>query len=87
MKNALISITMGVALTFAGIPAIGAVPLQGGGLEGETTDYSPVDQARWFCANRASGRFLHWGRCGGGPTYRVYCRNRYTGRFLHWGYC
>jgi hypothetical protein len=56
-----------------------------GGPSGETAS-SPVDEARVFCFNRASGRFLHWGACTGGAP-RVYCRNRWTGRFLHWGAC
>ena len=53
---------------------------------------SPVQEARWFCYNRYSGRFIHWGRCGHRPWHRVYrprvyCYNRHTGRFLHWGSC
>jgi hypothetical protein len=53
---------------------------------------SPVQEARWFCYNRYSGRFIHWGRCGHRwhRVYhrpRVFCYNRRTGRFLHWGSC
>ena len=53
---------------------------------------SPVEQARIFCANRFTGRFLHWGSCGPRFVYyrprpRVYCRNRFTGGFIHWGFC
>ena len=40
--------------------------------------YSSLDEARVFCFNRASGRFLHWGSCNGGAP-RVYCRNRWSG--------
>ncbi len=53
-----------------------------------------IHQARLFCANRYTGRFLYWGRCRTRRVYhhyyhhpRVYCRSRYTHRFLHWGYC
>lgn len=58
---------------------------------------SIVEEARWACVNRYSGRIMHWGRCGGYHRrhyyhphrhhYRYYCINRWTGRFLHWGRC
>lgn len=54
---------------------------------------SMVQEARWYCYSRRSGRFLHWGRCGRPRAYRprhhyrYYCVSRATGRFLHWGRC
>ncbi len=53
---------------------------------------SLVQDARVYCYNRYTGRFLHWGSCGRPVVryrrvYRVYCYNRRTGRFLHWGHC
>jgi len=42
--------------------------------------------ARVFCYNTNTGRFLHWGPCRR-TVPRVYCYNRRTGRFLHWGAC
>jgi hypothetical protein len=48
---------------------------------------SDVQDSRLYCYNRYTGRFLHWGPCGGYRRPRVYCYNRYTGRFLHWGAC
>lgn len=48
--------------------------------------YSSVDDARVFCFNRASGRFLHWGSCYRSAP-RVYCKNHWSGEFLHWGSC
>ncbi|MBE7201349.1 MAG: hypothetical protein INR70_26595 [Parafilimonas terrae] len=53
---------------------------------------SPIEKTRLFCYNRYTGRFLHWGSCGGGyrrhySRPRVYCRTRYGHRFLHWGAC
>ena len=59
-----------------------AVLVGGFGLLGSTHDAD----ARLFCYNRYTGRFLHWGACGRSHP-RVYCYNRYTGRFLHWGHC
>lgn len=47
--------------------------------------------ARVFCYNRHTGRFLHWGYCHRYHYYRrhprVFCYNRHNGRFLHWGHC
>jgi hypothetical protein len=53
---------------------------------------SPIQEARVFCYNRYTGRFLYWGYCRRPrPRFysrpRVYCYNRYSGRFLHWGSC
>lgn len=39
-----------------------------------------VEQARLYCYNRYSGRFLHWGPCGGG-YYRPYYRRNYYRRY------
>ena len=65
-----------------------AMPANGAAISGPLqSSLSSVEKARVFCYNRYSGRFLHWGSCGGGGGYpRVYCRNRY-GQFLHWGRC
>jgi hypothetical protein len=39
----------------------------------ETIKENPlVQEARVFCYNRYSGRFLHWGSCGGHRVYRHY---------------
>ena len=77
-----------------------AAPTAAGGLGPAAHDNSLVEPVRIYCYNRYTGRFLHWGSCGGGyrrPAYRrpvyyrrpgrTYCYNRYTGRFLHWGRC
>ena len=68
-----------------------AAPVSGAAaILGAVDEMSPVEQARLYCYNRYTGRFLHWGPC---RSYyyrrpgRVYCYNRYTGRFLHWGSC
>ena len=69
-----------------------AAPIDAGSIARSAQAANPVEQVRLFCANRFTGRFLHWGGCG--PTFvyyrphpRVYCRNRYSGAFLHWGFC
>lgn len=70
-----------------------ALPTAGPGLGGLAEGNPLVEQARVFCYNRYTGRFLHWGHCRRRPVYRrvsrprVYCYNRRTGRFLHWGSC
>ncbi|WP_375462949.1 hypothetical protein [uncultured Methylobacterium sp.] len=65
----------------------GAAPVGGAGLFGTNAGNPLVQEARTFCFNRRSGRFLYWGRCRSASRPRVYCRNRYTGRFLYWGSC
>jgi hypothetical protein len=68
-----------------------AAPLNGAAIPRMAPSAPAVEEARLFCYNRYSGRFLHWGPCGGGYGYgyhrpRYYCRNRW-GQFLHWGPC
>ena len=69
-----------------------AMPMDPGSILSSARDMAPTQEARLFCYNRYTGRFLHWGSCGGGyygyrNRPRVYCRNRYSGRFIHWGAC
>jgi hypothetical protein len=71
-----------------------ASPLAGAAAIGDAMqDAAPIEQARVFCYNRYTGRFLYWGHCRRSVRRyhyvrpRVYCYNRYTGRFLHWGSC
>ncbi len=66
-----------------------AAPASGAPIVDVLKSTSMVQQARVYCYNRYTGRFLHWGSCYR-PVRRyprVYCYNRYTGRFLHWGSC
>lgn len=77
---------MGIFTTSAGV----AAPVIGAAIMGSVEATSPVQDARLFCYNRYTGRFLHWGSCAPRRVYyrpRVYCKNRYTGRFLYWGAC
>lgn len=87
-------VTALAAAGFSGLMATGApaLPLYGTPLRDAAAENPLVEQARTFCYNRSTGRFLHWGPCRRSvrPVYsrpRVYCRNRYTGRFLYWGAC
>jgi hypothetical protein len=81
-----------VATMVAGIGLVNAssavaAPVSGAAaILGAVDEMSAIEQIRTFCYNRYTGRFKHWGPCGGGHP-RVYCRNRYTGRFLYWGAC
>jgi hypothetical protein len=62
-------------------PAAMAMPTVGDVLSSAVE--SPVTEARVFCYNRYTGRFLHWGYCGGG-YYRPYWRRRYYYRRRYW---
>ncbi len=82
---------------------VSAAPASGAPIIQSLDAGSLIQEARVFCYNRYTGRFLHWGSCGGRHYYyrrhyhyyrphyhrhyRVYCYNRRTGRFLHWGHC
>jgi hypothetical protein len=68
-----------------------AAPANGAPILDVLKTTSMTQEARVFCYNRYTGRFLHWGACNRSFGYyshpRVYCYNRNTGRFLHWGSC
>ncbi len=81
-----VALSMGLAS-----PSLGS-PLAGAGALSNDTSESLVQDARVFCYNTYSGRFLHWGGCGYRVVYRpyrprVYCRSNFSGQFLHWGRC
>jgi hypothetical protein len=80
-----------LAATVAGLGILSTsqsmgAPASGGAILDALKSTSPIQDARVFCYNRHSGRFLHWGHCRRSVP-RVYCRNRYTKRFLYWGAC
>lgn len=88
-----ITLTLCILAGLGGAPVqeASAAPASGAPVADMLKSNPLVEQARLFCYNRYSGRFLHWGSCGRRHVYyrhpRVYCYNRYTGRFLHWGHC
>jgi hypothetical protein len=80
------------AMLIIGASASWAGPISAAPLLDLQKSASPIEQTRLFCYNRYTGRFLHWGSCGGGyrPRYsrpRIFCRTTYGHRFLHWGAC
>ena len=84
--SALVALGLGLSGSFDAM----AMPTIENPLVGATDSSPLIQDARVYCYNRYTGRFLHWGSCSR-PVYRrpgrVYCYNRYTGRFLHWGHC
>lgn len=89
-----IAVPLLIAAALALSPSAGqSAPVDASAIKAAADAASPVEQARVYCYNRFSGRFLHWGSCGGRHYARhrshprVYCYNRYSGRFLHWGHC
>jgi hypothetical protein len=92
MRKTLLTLSFAAGLSlFAPIDAP-AAPANGSAIPAAVATNPLVQQARVFCYNRYSGRFLHWGSCGRRYVRhyyhpRVYCMNRRTGRFLHWGHC
>ena len=90
MRPLSIFVACSIAIAFSSTTPASAGPLMGADSLAQETTPELVQEARIFCYNTYSGRFLHWGSCGGyRVSYRprVYCRNRYSGQFLHWGRC
>jgi hypothetical protein len=91
MKRVLSALVAASVLCGFAASDVYALPANSAGLGGVVEAAPLVEKARLYCFNKYTGRFLHWGPCGGGGYYRRpgrrYCYNRYTGRFLHWGSC
>ncbi len=98
MKKALLALVALATIYAMGIEGAMAGMTAGASASGFQGLDSGLHKARLYCANRYTGRFLYWGRCGHRHIYyhhyyrrhyhyRVYCRTRYTHRFLHWGHC
>ena len=91
MRKILIALAAAGGIGIFGTSNASAAPVNGAAILGAVEATSPVQDARVFCYNRFTGRFLHRGSCGfvRHRVYRprVYCKNRYTGRFLYWGAC
>lgn len=86
MRKLVLALLAAGGIASFNVPAAMAMPTSGN--QFAATLDKPT-QVRLFCYNHYTGRFLHWGPCGGyyRRPGRVYCYNRYTGRFLHWGSC
>ncbi|QGM44602.1 hypothetical protein [Methylocystis heyeri] len=54
-----------------------ALPVNGSIQSDSVKLQSPVQQARLYCYNRYTGRFLHWGPCGGYGYYRPHYYHPY----------
>jgi hypothetical protein len=92
MRKILLTLVFAGGLSLLAPMTTSAGPANGSAIPGAVADNPLVQQARVFCYNRRSGRFLHWGYCGRHYVRhysrpRVYCMNRRTHRFIHWGHC
>lgn len=94
MRKSTLAALAALELFFAAPVDAFASPLAGASVINDAReDAAPIEEARVFCYNRYTGRFLYWGHCRRTVRRhyayrpRVYCYNRYTGRFLHWGSC
>jgi hypothetical protein len=91
MRKVLIALAAAGGIGVISTSSSMGAPANGAAILSAVQSNSLVQDARVFCYNRATGRFLHWGSCGYARRVynrpRVYCRNRYTGRFLYWGAC
>ena len=86
MRRLSIALAAAVSFLAAAAAEVSAAPVNGFAILHSLDASSPIQQARLFCYNKYTGRFLYWGPCRASLP-RVYCQNRYTGRFLYWGAC
>ncbi len=74
-----ILLSFGLLAGLATAPAQ-AAPLAASSLATQAAAPSMTEQARVYCYNRYTGRFLHWGACG----YHRYYYHRYYYRRHYW---
>jgi hypothetical protein len=61
-----------------------AVPVNGSVIASALKSSSPIQDVRLYCYNRYTGRFVHWGPCGGyRHSYHPYYRHYYHRRHWH----
>jgi len=81
-KYLILLVALAALLGFGPAPAA-AAPTFGGSLASQLKDNGAVQDARVFCYNSYTGRFLHWGPCYRRHYYRPYYR-RYYYRPHYW---
>ena len=91
MRRLLIALFAAASVCSVGPEEAVAAPVNAAAIAAAFDAASMVQDARVYCYNARTGRFLHWGHCYRHRRVyrhpRVYCYNRRTGRFLHWGHC
>jgi len=75
MRNLLLLLAAVFGLWAAAPAPASAAPVNGAVIGDAFRASIPTDQVRWYCYNRYSGRFLHWGRCGHRHYYRPWRRH------------
>ncbi len=87
-------LSLAILLSFGAIAGLTsgqaqAAPIAASSLGSQTAAPSLTEKARVYCYNRYTGRFLHWGPCGGyrryyyRPRYHYYRRHYYR-RHYYW---
>jgi hypothetical protein len=71
-------LTLAVILGFAALASLAtgparSAPVASSSIAAQVAATSPIEKTRLYCYNRYTGRFLHWGPCGG---YRPYYYRR-----------
>jgi hypothetical protein len=82
MRKYLLLLAALVALLGFGPAPVSAAPTLGANIGEQVRNSGLVQEARWFCYSRVTGRFLHWGRCGGRRWYRP--RRRIYRRYYYY---
>jgi hypothetical protein len=84
----LIAILFGVAAPSLTLQSAKAAPVAASLLANQTAAPDLTEKTRLYCYDRYTGRFLHWGPCGGYRPYyyrpRYYYRRHYYRRHYYW---
>jgi hypothetical protein len=90
MRKFLIALLAAATIGGLGMVRATAAPVNGAAMHDALKTDSMVQDARVYCYNRYSGRFLHWGPCGGywhPHYYHRYYYHRYhyhRYHYRHW---
>ena len=84
MRKLLIALAAAGGLGLFSLSESVAAPAAGGAIQSLIHNEPLVEQARLYCANRYTGRFLYWGRCGGYRYYPRYRRHYHRHYYRHY---
>lgn len=84
MRKLLIALAAAGGIGMFNMPASVAAPASGGAILGLIQNEPLVEQARLYCVNRYTGRFLYWGRCGGYRYHPRYYRRYHRHYYRHY---
>jgi hypothetical protein len=77
MRKIFMALLFAAGLSIVTPVTASATPTMGASVGNAFKSGSLVQEARVYCYNRYTGRFLHWGSCGGYRRHYHYYRRHY----------